>query len=44
MQIEIKTHTKEKKKQSLKTAPEEAQMLDLLDKNFKLSILNKFEN
>lgn len=34
----------EKKKQSLETAPEETQILDLLDKNFKLTTLNRFKS
>ena len=31
------------KKQSIKTIPKKAQMLDLLDKDFKLAILNMFK-
>lgn len=43
MQLKRKAHI-QKKKLSIKTAPEETQMVNLLDKNFKLPTLNGFKN
>lgn len=43
MQLKRKAHI-QKKKLSIETAPEETQMVHLLDKNFKLPTLNGFKN